>query len=179
MLLSFGFENHYKATISEPNPIPENAITAQKEEYKNLGRNMKDGIYATGWTVIRNSIKPAQPSLRPMVTTMTTAIHTFFTQNTKRVNASSKQAMMDELSEIHASNYPTIQYFHLRFVELRRELSTLKQTYDDDWCVNRVMKAIESVIKDVRFNDSANCETPDQDEKLPFPMLNSTMKPMK
>jgi hypothetical protein len=53
--------------------------------------------------------------------------------------------MMDELSEIRASNYSTIRDFHLRFVELRRELSTLNQIYDDDWCVNRVMKAMESV----------------------------------
>ena len=78
--------------------------------------------------------------LRPTVTT-TTAV-----QNTiKRVNASSKQAIINKLSEIRASNYPTIRDFHLCFVEFRRELSALKQTYDDDWCVNRVMKAMESV----------------------------------
>jgi len=146
--VEFGFENHYKATIPEPNPIPENASTAQKEEYKKEHKRWRLCNWRA-WTVIRNSIEPVLKHLEangynddnrdPFI--LYTAV-----QNTiKRVNASSKQAMMDELSEIRASNYPTILDFHLRFVELRRELSALKQIYDDDWCVNRVMKAMESV----------------------------------
>ena len=146
--VEFGFENHYKASIPEPESIPEDATTAQKDEYKKEYKRWRLCNWRA-WTVIRNSIEPVLKHLEangynddnrdPYI--LYTAV-----QNTiKRVNASSKQAMMDELSEIRASNYSTIRDFHLRFVELRRELSTLNQIYDDDWCVNRIMKAMESV----------------------------------
>jgi hypothetical protein len=86
------------------------------------------------WTVIRNSIEPVLKHLEANgYNDDNRDPHILYTavQNTiKRVNASSKQAVMDELSEIRPSNYPTILDFHLRFVELRREPSALKQPYD-------------------------------------------------